>query len=122
MQIFIIRAVYKKTGPSADDVDDGSVQLLRYGRASFAPAEETPLPDMIFTDIFRGMHNDRSVEHIVIPAFFHSFQTKRVTMLSDEGFAGEIKPKAAHEAIAPVGKPGGEKRARIAAMRDEGIE
>ena len=76
MQVFFILAINEYTSASADDVDDRSVQLGWYGGASFAPAEESPLPDVIFADIFRRMHNDRPVEHIVIPALFYPFQTQ----------------------------------------------
>ena len=110
------------TASAADDIDDRPVQFRGNSRTPLAATKKTPLSDMFFAYIIGGVHDDGPAKHIIVPAFFLPLQPERIPMLADKRLAGEIKPKAAHQAIAPVGEPAGHQRTRIPPVGDKGIK
>ena len=104
MKISYIRTVNKEAASTADAADDLPVQSFRYGGTAFAAAEIAPLTDMLFADITGGVYDDAPVKGVVVPAFFFSFESERITVLSDEGFSCEVESDAAHKAIRAIGK------------------
>lgn len=59
---------------------------------------------------------------MIVPAPLDALQAKRITMLTDKGITRQVKAKAAHITIGPVGKPCRHQLARIPAMRDKSVE
>ena len=122
MQIALIWRIYKEATAAFDLVDNRLIQFLRNGRTAFAAAQIAPLPDMVFADIAGGVHDDRPLMYVIVPAPFDAFQMQGVTVLANKGIARDIETEAAHETIVAVREAGSHQRTRITAMRDPGIE
>src|SRR6185437_3626985 len=122
VEVPVIRGIEEKTAAALYLVDDRGAHFCGNSRAAFAASQGTPPPDMIFTDIGRGMHDDCALQGMVVPSFFHSFQAQRIAVLPHKRPAGEIESQAAHIAAELVGEPRGHQLTRIPSMRDKGVE
>ena len=122
VQIALVGRIKKKTTAAFDLINDGLVELFRNGGAAFAATQETAFANMFFADIVGGMHDDRPGIYMIVDPGLDAVEMQRITIVSYKGIARNVKAKAAHQTIDPIGKTSGHEPARVAAMRNEGVE
>ena len=74
VEIALVGRIQEETAATFDLIDDGLVQFLGDGGATFAAAEKAPLADMFFADIVGRVYDDRPAEYIVVQTLFFPIQ------------------------------------------------
>ena len=90
-----------------DGIDDGSVDLVRKGRASETASQASAVADDSGVGVGCSVHHDGALTGIVVDAFLESFEDEGVSVASLVGVFGEVESEGTLVGSLFIGEGGG---------------